>query len=209
MNRIVTILFCLIFLPNSVVHAVTPDVKEFTDGNRMKFSTSGHPKSKGLNMTISYPRNWKAMEGERPHIVQKFVSKGGNGMEMALIMTKPLPIPSGTIISDNELKEFFSPAEMRDLVPPGATFIAAKPTQIEGLPAGILEYTMRGERAGEAVDFRTIVYTFIYGTNLVQLQCMVSTGRLSTSTALARRMAEFNQLFFLMTNSIVLQDRYR
>ena len=160
-------------------------------------------------MTLSYPKSWKAMEGERPHIVQKFVSKGGKGLEMALIITKPLPLPSGTVISEKELKEFFSPTELRGMLPPGATFVDAKPTRIEGLPAGILEYTMRQERAGKAVGVRTIAYTFIDGTNLVQLQCMVSAGKLSAPTALARRMAEFSQLFFLMANSIVLQNSYK
>jgi hypothetical protein len=126
-----------------------------------------------------------------------------------LIMTKPLPLPSGTVISENELKEFFSPTELRGMLPPGATFIEARPTQIEGLPAGILEYSMRQERAGKTVDSKAIAYMFISGTNLVQLQCMVSTGMLSTPTALARRMDEFRQVFFLMANSIVLQNRYK
>jgi hypothetical protein len=209
MKRVVGILICFFFLHHGTAFAIAPDVKEFSNGNRMKFSTVGHPKSKGLNMTISCPKSWKAIEGERPNIVQKFVSKGGRGFEMALIITKPLPLPVGAVIPENELKDFFTPAEMRGMVPAGATFIDARTTQIEGLPVGILEYSMRQERAGKAADLRTVTYTFIQGTNLVQLQCMVSTGKLSTSVALARRMAEYKELFFLMANSIILNGRYK
>lgn len=98
---------------------------------------------------------------------------------------------------------------MKGIVPQGATFIQAKPTEIEGLPAGILEYSMRQERAGVTINSQFISYIFIYGTTMVQLQCMVGTGQISSSAALARRMDEFKPLFLLMANSIVLQDRWK
>ena len=98
---------------------------------------------------------------------------------------------------------------MKDMVPPGAKIIQEKPTKIEGLPAGILEYSMRQERAGLTIDSQFISYIFIYGTTMVQLQCMVTTGQSSTPAALARKMDEFKPLFFLMANSIVLQDRWK
>ena len=91
-------------------------------------------------------------------------------------MNKKLELPPGTVMSENDLKDFFTPAEMKTMVPPGAKFIQAKPTAIEGIPAGILEFSMRQERAGLTIDMQFITYSFIYGTTMVQLQCMVSTG---------------------------------
>lgn len=209
MKRILTIIFLMALLIGNMALAVTPAVKEFTAGNRTKFSTAGHPKSKGINMVLSYPNSWLANEGERPNIVQKFVSDGGRGLEMALIITNTLPLPAGTVISENELKEFFTPTEMKGMFPPGATFIHAKPTKIEGLPAGILEYSMRQERAGITIDSQFISYIFIYGTTMVQLQCMVTTGQPTTPAVLARKMDNFKPLFFLMANSIVLQGKWK
>lgn len=176
--------------------AVTPTAKEFTSGNRTKFSTAGHPKSKGINMVFSYPNSWLAQEGERPNIVQKFFSEGGRGLEGAIILTKNLPLPPGTVISENELKEFFTSAEMKTMVPPGAKFIHAKPTKIEAIPAGILEYSMRQERAGLTIDSQFILYIFIYGTTMVQLQCMVSTGQATSPAVLASKMDDFKPPFF-------------
>jgi hypothetical protein len=209
MKKILALMLLLALLPATVASAVTPAAKEFTSGSRTKFSTAGHPKSKGINMVMSYPNSWLAQEGERPNIVQKFFSEGGRGLEGALIITKNLPLPSGTVISEIELKEFFTPVVMKTMVPPGAKFIQAKPTKIEGIPAGILEYSMRQERAGLTIDGQFISYIFIYGTTMVQLQCMVSTGKPTTPSVLAQKMDDFKPLFFLMANSIVLQDRWK
>lgn len=160
-------------------------------------------------MVLSYPNSWLAQEGDRPNIVQKFFSEGGKGLEGALIITKSLPLHPGTVITESELREFFTPAVMKNMVPPGAKLIQAKPTKIEALPAGILEYSVRQERAGLTFDSQYLVYVFIYGTTMVQLQCMVSTGQTTTPTVLARKMDDFKSLFFLMANSIVLQDRWK
>ena len=210
MGKILTLILLIALLPVNGAFAVTPAAKEFISGNRTKFSTAGHPKSKGINMALSYPNSWLAQEGERPNIVQKFFSEGGRGLEGALIMNKKLELPPGTVMSENDLKDFFTPAEMKTMVPPGAKFIQAKPTAIEGIPAGILEFSMRQERAGLTIDMQFITYSFIYGTTMVQLQCMVSTGIAGTPPAvLARKMADFKPIFFLMANSIVLQDKWK
>lgn len=209
MRKTLALIILLALLPFTAAFAVTPDAKEFTSGNRTKFSTAGHPKSKGINMVLSYPNSWLAQEGERPNIVQKFFSEGGHGLEGAIIITKNLALPPGTVISENELMEFFTPAEMKTMVPPGAKFIQAKPTKIENIPAGILEYSMRQERAGLTIDSQFISYIFIYGTTMVQLQCVVSTGQATSPAVLAKKMDDFKPLFFLMANSIVLQDKWK
>src|SRR3712207_8254560 len=37
------------------------------------------------------PSGWRAGEGERPNIVQKFINQSGSGLEMVMILTKALP----------------------------------------------------------------------------------------------------------------------
>ena len=142
-------------------------VREFLDGNRTTFNTQNHPKAKGVHFTIAYPNSWVAKEGEQPNIVQNFVSEGGRGLEMAMIVTKTLALPVGTTISEADLKECFTPTEMKDMLPEGAKFINAKQTKIEGLPAGILEYSMRGEREGITVDTQIISYIFIQHMSII------------------------------------------
>lgn len=208
MKRIFIAIFSLVLFTCNTAFSTTSAAKEFTSGNHTKFSTAGHPKSKGLNMELSYPNSWLAKEGERPNIVQKFISDGGRGLEMALVITKSLPLPKGTVIPENELKKFFTPAEMKKGIPPGYKFLSTKPTTIDGVPAGILEYSMQQDRAGEAVFFQIISYNFILGTTMVQLQCAVGATQSTPPAVLAQRMDAFKPLFFLMANSIVLQDQY-
>ena len=208
MTRRLGILLIALVVAYSPVWAATPAIKEFIDGKRTKFSTQGHAKAKGLEMTVAYPKSWAAKEGERPNIVQKFVSDGGRGLEMVMIITKTLPLPAGTKISEAELKEFFTPAEMKEMLPEGAKFIDAKATKIEGLPAGILEYSMRRERAGMTLDMQVIAYIFIHGTTMVQLHCQVG-GPPTNGAPLNQHIGEFLALFVLMANSIVLQDNWK
>lgn len=209
MKSIVASLLLITLFNSSASFAATPVVKEFASGNQSKYSTAGHPKSKGVNMVLSYPRSWLAQEGERPNIVQKFFSEHGKGLEGALIITKSLGIPSGTVISETELKELFSPEELKTMLPSGANFIQAKSTKIEGLPAGILEYTTREERAGLIIYTQVISYIFVYNNILIQFQCLVSTGTNSNQDMLALKMDKFRPLFGLMANSIVLPDKWK
>ena len=191
-----------------VALAVTPTAKEFLDGNKTKFSTAGHPKAKGVNMSLYYPRSWVAQEGERPNIVQKFVGKGQDALAIALIHISSPPFPAGTSISPSELEEILTPDNLKDMLPDGATLISAKSTKIDGLPAGILEYSQRLENAGMTLKGQSISYIFVVGTTMIQFQCSVLSAPTSSSHALASRMDEFKPLFFLMANSIVLADQW-
>ena len=149
------------------------------------------------------------MEGERPNIVQKFVSDAGRGLEMVMIITKNLPLAPGESLSIDELREILSPAQLKEMLPQGATLIGAKSTSIEGVPAGMLEYRLQQERAGISLSMQFVSYIFFSGATMVQLQCGVTIGQSTSIAALSQRMKEFKPLFFLMANSIVLQDKWK
>jgi len=93
------------------------------------------------------------------------------------------------------------------MLPEGARFIDAKQTKIEGLPAGILEYSMSQERAGMSMLAQVISYVFIHRSTIVQVQCLVG-GVAGSQDDISRRMATFKPLFTLMGNSIVIPDKW-
>lgn len=105
--------------------------------------------------------------------MQKFVSDGGRGLESAMIITKELPLPAGVVLEKEDMRDLFTLSELRGMVPDGAVFIGAKSTEIEGVPAGILEYVMRRERAGVVIQVHTWTLNFISGKVLVQVQFAV------------------------------------
>jgi len=181
--------------------------REYLNGHRTTFSTKDHPKAKGVHFTIDYPSTWAAAEGKRPNIVQKFVSEGGRGLESVMIITKDLPLPPGTIITEQDQKDLFSPSELPGMLPQDATIVDAQSTQIEAAPAGILEYKIRGERAGITVLVHAWTLSFFSGNTLVQVQFQVG-GLPGSESDVSRRMAEFKPLFMLMANSIVFPDKW-
>lgn len=171
------------------------------------FNTLGHPKAKGAYLTIGYPDSWAALEGNRPNIVQKFVSDQGRGFEMALILTKSLPLPAGTVVTEADKRDAFSVASLREYVPPGGTLLAAKATQIEGEPAGIVEYRLVGERVGVQIPTYGWALFFFEGTTFVSVQFSVGRPGASDQEA-ASRMAAFKPLFLLMANSIMFPAKW-
>ena len=181
--------------------------REFIDGHRYTFSTKDHPKAKGVHFTIALPNSWAAAEGDRPNIVQKFVSEGGRGFESVMITTKDLPLPPGTVITEQDKRDLFVPSELRGMLPPGATFIDALATKIEGTPAGLLEYKMRMDRVGMSLVMYTRSLYFLSGNTLVIVQCATG-GFASSEDDVARRSAAFKPLFTLILNSVIFPDKW-
>lgn len=179
---------------------------EFIDGGVTKFSTKGHSKSKGAFFSIKYPQSWSAKEGERPNIVQKFVSESGKGLEMVMILTKSFP--ANIPVSKADIEDLLSQDGLKEWVPRGATLIRTKSTKIEGEPAGIVEYSQLAERAG--IEFFTQAFTlvFVQGRTIVGVQMQI--GGLSANAAeVAKRADAFRILFHLMMNSIVFEDKWK
>ena len=179
---------------------------EFIDGKVSKFSTKAHPKAKGAGFSIKYPASWAAKEGERPNIVQRFVSESGKGLENIIIITTSLPpqLPIG----DSDLKALFSPDGLKEMLPDSGKFIRGTSTKIEGFPAGILEFSLREARAGLEIDMHITSILFLQGHTMVQVQCQV--GFLSSKASeLPSRIAAFRPLFQLVMNSILFDDKWK
>lgn len=96
--------------------------EEVLRGYSQVFRTKDHRKAKGVDFQIRYPSSWKPAEGERPNIIQKFVSENGRGLEAILLMVKDIPLPPGYKVTKKELDDFFSHKELRGMVPTGASY---------------------------------------------------------------------------------------
>ena len=203
------IIATLLFACCDLAIAASDAVNEFASGHRTKYSTEGHPKSKGISMTIHYPKSWRAKEGDRPNVVQNFVSDGGQGFEIAMIQTYYTKLPAGTMMSEKEQLNLFTPSELKRFVPPEMTFISAMSTRIDRVPAGIVEYSARTESAGQVIDSQSIHYIFFYGNIMIQFHCMVAMGQGATTVALTQKMNKFRPLFTAMASSIVLMNQWK
>lgn len=205
--RIVLSIAILLLIPSPSAANVDDPIREFLEGHRTSFSTKGHTKAKGANFTIEYPNSWAASEGKRPNIVQTFVSDGGRGHESAIIVTKQLPLPPGTVLTREDLGQLLAPSELREMLPSGAVLVAAQSTEIDGEPAGVFEYKMRADRAGITFLIHAWTVTFFSANILVQVQFSVS-GPAKKQGEVSRRMEKAKPIFTLMASSIMLPDKW-
>lgn len=170
------------------------------------FSTQGHPKSKGLNMTIKYPGDWTAYEGERPNVVQVFAPDTEKNITFMIIARK-LPIPENQTLTDEDIEDFFSHEEALSMIPPGSKLISYKKATIESLPAGILEYRNQTDRAGLEIEAHLVSYYLIYDKVMVFIQFSVSNIP-ELRNQIDEQFEQLRPMFFQIANSIVLPDKW-
>ena len=72
-NNDVSSQFISILLKNNPKYINSP-IQEYMDGFKEKFTSNDHPKSKGLNFSIDYPKSWNKSEGRRPNIIINLIS---------------------------------------------------------------------------------------------------------------------------------------
>jgi hypothetical protein len=182
--------------------------EEFTQGYKRVFRTAGHPKAKGVDFQISYPASWRQSEGERPNIIQKFVSENGRGSEMAMLMVKDLPVPPGYKMTKADLDSFFSESELRALVPAGGRLISAKPVVLDGERGGMVTFEQTVQRLDLSMTVRGVHFVTLRSGKMISIQCMVYM-RPGAGAEMRERFGRFETVFRLIGNSFVLHDRYR
>lgn len=181
---------------------------EVASGYSRVFRTKGHPKAKGVDFQIRYPASWKPAEGERPNIIQKFVSENGRGLESILLAVKDIPLPAGYKPTKRELDEFFSDKELRGLAPAGARVISAKPIMLDGQKGGMVIFDQTGQRLETTFTMRNLSFVTARGNKMIFVSCLVSppTGK---EAQLQERFTRIESLFKWVANSFVLQEQYR
>jgi len=180
--------------------------EEFSRGYTGVFRTTGHPKAKGLDFQISYPASWKAAEGDRPNVVQKFMSRNGRGLEIIVLIVKDLPLPPGYKMTERELISMFVESELKRIA--GSGFISGKPITLDGHRGGMFVSDEAVQRLDVTLKIRTLQFVTVRRGKLIMVQCMVSTPPGEEAT-LQERFNRLEPLFRLVGNSFILQEQYR
>jgi len=181
---------------------------EITEGWKQTFRTKDHPKAKGVDFSISFPASWSKREGNRPNIIQFFQSNAGHGPIMCSIMVKALPLPAGTILSKEDLKNFFQPNELKDMVSEGETLVDAKSIVLEGSPAGMIVSDVTKQRMDITLTTRTTQFVAIQGTSIIFIQFMIA--RMPDSKeSLDDLQKQHLPTYRVIANSFVYNDKYK
>ena len=170
--------------------AAAPETKPFKEGEKENFSTAGNPKAAGLNLTMSYPKGWQALEVDDPHVVKRFVSPGGVVVGVTIL---PMEI-KGT---DEDRKIFENKEALEAMTPPGTKLIAAIPTKINGKLAGYV----RASKTQGTKNAESVTYAILVGKNLVTVNGVVGAPA-DAKVSAADKMEDYKELFMLITESI-------
>ena len=131
---------------------------EFFEDYTYSYSTEGHEKSLGTKWKIDVPLSWRAMEGDRPHVIQKFISHYGYGTESSIatiaIMVNNLPIIEGHQLTSGDLENFNLEDSAHKFVEDGNELISFKKFSIEKYKGYIITTDYTGERMSFSVKLR-------------------------------------------------------
>lgn len=180
---------------------------ELTSGFTIIYKTKGHLKSKNTDWQIKVPKSWKAEEADRPNIIQKFTSDYGSGNQSIMLIVNEMPLPKGYKITKEELSEFFTENEMKDMVPESGKFISFTKMTFDNNIGGMIEYEQTMERLDFIIKIRMVQFMFVIGNKMYMLQCSVASEKADTDLVL--EMKKYLPLYKLVANTIVINDQYK
>lgn len=171
------------------------------------FKTKGHVKSKNTDWQIKVPKSWKAEEGDRPNIIQKFTSDYGSGNKSIMLIVKEMPLPKGYKITKKELIELYTEKEIKGMVPEGGKFISFTKMTFDNNIGAMLEFEQIVDRLDFNIKMRAVLFMFVKGDKWYLLQCNVGSEKVNSDLSL--EMKKYIPLFKLVANTIVVNDQYK
>lgn len=172
-------------------------------------NTTGHPKSKGVDVKLDFPESWTIEEGKRPNTVAIAVSDRGRGLENCVVVinhVEQLGWPRGQAATETS-QTFASPARLRKAAEDsGSEYLSGGAAALEGLPSRWFESVSLTARDGGQMSYVSITFQVIYREALVNLTC--GTGAVGREAATAAYQRQ-SILFRLIANSLVIPSRWR
>lgn len=168
------------------------------------FDSKGHPKARGLWLSVKYPSGWAASEGERPHIVQRFQNL--TSRSTIVLQLQILDSEAGQKLeevcreaSGQEWDEAASDSRS------GAKVTGSRKIQIGGKPAFLSDVFGSFQRSGVKGVVLARQMSVCYKDKLVYLWCGTA-AEISDEMSARRRLSDAEGLCRLYFNSLVLLD---
>lgn len=159
-------------LANCPAYVKSPGA-ELSAGWRQNFSTLKHPKSAGADITIGLPLSWSKRESTRDGIVQVFRSGAGNGPILCNIICKKILEDADGDATPEDMKDFFTEAILKEMVPDDATFIEGRPMTIAGAVGGMNIFDTTQEALDLKMKMRSTTFIIVHKKQLIQVNFLI------------------------------------
>tara|TARA_B100000900_G_C20578474_1_gene716368 strand:- start:225 stop:2249 length:2025 start_codon:yes stop_codon:yes gene_type:complete len=162
-------------------------------------SLKDHPKAKGVNIKLKKPLSMKKEEGIRPNIVSKFINEDRTISYMIQINNLP------NFYSRNTVKEMFLSKKDREdflktFLDTDGNIFSSKRVVIDNYPAIEYIHEYEVERMDKKAKIKAVRWIIVYEDKIIILSGSVS--------GTAEKFDKYFNLYYLITNSIVLEDQY-
>ena len=183
-------------------------VDEFSRGFKTIYRTKGHPKAKGLDVQIEYPKSWKPREGKRPHVVQFFRSQNGHGAVMMSLLIQSLPDEVAKELTNKDLKTLFADKnEIESMAPEGAKVLNSKSIVLDNQNGAMLVLEIEKQRLDLKQKMLSHQYMTMYDKKFIILNLAVRDTKGDTE-GLNEIFQKHKKLFWLIANSLIIQNQY-
>ena len=181
---------------------------EMARGWHQKYSSKNHPKAKGVTVLLKAPMSYKRMEGERPNIVAKWTSEGGNGLEMLmlLVLASDERAPTRKEIEDDIKRG--AKGELRQSFSEAGTVLNMRAFSQEKAAGVIADMQSNLERTGIEFTMRRRQFLLFLPGRSVSLECQVGAKR-EDAGQLEGRFNRIADLCLQVANSLVLPQQYQ
>lgn len=133
--------------------------------NRCDFSTSGGGKALGVKIKLSVPCAWQAADGDRPHVVKKFInSSDGNTIAQTIAIYK-----REAPFSKAEIDKLFSQQGLKELSQDLGKFVAGRRIKIDGLESGEITFKTTRETAVGTLHSYSLQYYILFKDKIIIL----------------------------------------
>ena len=177
--------------------------KGITEGLSTRFSSKGHPKSKGREFSISIPYSWRSREGSRPNIIQTFHNKAGHGPLQCILSVHPIP----NQISSSEFLELILDEDPSGFLQDGASLIRSDRVTVDGLPGAEIVSNLKVERVGIKLSTRTVQYVVVDDSHYFLINFLLAEQD-GPDSALDGLESKYLRLIKAMASSFVILDQY-
>jgi len=175
--------------------------------HQSEFNLKQHMKGHGLDIALRYPASWRAEEGLRPHIVQKFVGDSVAGPFVScMVGVMSLSAPEAKFLQRSLAKADLS-GWLKEIVPQTASIVDAASTKIDGEPGVWVKFTDAGERAGFHGIAYCLEYAFCYRDRMVSIACSVA-GSVAERRIVGDAFTSYLPVFQKIGNSIIIYEKW-
>lgn len=204
--KLLFVIFCLSFSSSSFSSPnINDSILEFANGKYKEYKNDGTGKSKGIKFNLKYPVTWKAEEGNRPNVVQKFVDRNGKGFAIFMILIKDFPVEEK--ITQRDIEELISSEDINSFLPENGILLGKGHMVLEQQQGFWLKYKGESGRGRNRISINTIAYNIFYNGKFISLQGQVADK--VNGESLGYSFEYFEKLFDLMVNTLIFPDLYK